>query len=103
MANNVDLLHGSVYKGLIYFALPLLATSLIQLLFSTADMLFAGNLLGTDSAAAIGSSTMIVFFLINFLLGLSAGASVVISQYFGAKQPDKVKSANAEWVSLLRL
>lgn len=93
MANNVDLLHGSVYKGLIYFALPLLATSLIQLLFSTADMLFAGNLLGTDSAAAIGSSTMIVFFLINFLLGLSAGASVVISQYFGAKQPDKVKSA----------
>ncbi len=93
MKTHIDLLHGSVYKGLIYFALPLLATSLIQLLFSTADMLFAGNFLGIGAAAAIGSSTMIVFFLINFLLGLSAGASVVISQYFGAKKPENVRSA----------
>ena len=93
MNTHIDLLHGSVYKGLIYFALPLLATSMIQLLFSTADMLFAGNFLGIGAAAAIGSSTMIVFFVINFLLGLSAGASVVISQYFGAKKPENVRSA----------
>lgn len=90
---NTDLLHGSVSKGLILFALPLLGTSLIQLMFSTADMLFAGNFLGDDAAASIGASTAIVYFLVTFLVGLSAGASVIISTYFGSGDKNKVQKS----------
>lgn len=90
---NTDLLHGSVFKGLILFALPLLGTSFIQLMFSTADILFAGNFIGDNAAAAIGASIFIVYFMITFLIGLSSGASVVISSYFGLGDKTKLQKS----------
>ncbi|MDO5844933.1 MAG: MATE family efflux transporter [Methanocorpusculum sp.] len=91
--NKVDLLHGSVFKGLILFTLPLIGTSLIQLMFSTADMIFAGNFLGDAAAAAVGASTLIVYFSIAFLVGLSTGAGVIISSHFGAGNKNKLQKS----------
>ena len=58
--NTHTLTEGSIWKGILLFALPLLGSSLIQQLYSTVDLIFVGQLLGTKASAAIGASGLIV-------------------------------------------
>lgn len=94
-----DLTKGSIIKGFILFALPLLGGSLFQQLYSTVDMLFVGNFLGKNAAAAIGASSILVNCLIRLFTGISVGAGVVIAQYFGAGEHKKMR--DCMWVSLV--
>ena len=64
--NTHTLTEGSIWKGILLFALPLLGSSLIQQLYSTVDLIFVGQLLGTKASAAIGASGLIVTCLIGF-------------------------------------
>ena len=66
-----DLTEGNIIKKFILFALPLLGGSLFQQLYSTADMLFVGNFLGKNAAAAIGASSILVNCLIRLFTGIS--------------------------------
>ncbi len=75
---------GSITGLLIRFSIPLLAGNLFQQLYNTVDSIVVGNYVGKEALAAIGSTTSLINTLVGFFLGLSAGASVVISQYFGA-------------------
>lgn len=78
-----DLLHGSCSRALIRYSLPLLGSSLIQLLYDTVDLIYIGQFLGTTAAAAIGTCALFIACLIGFFSGLSIGASILTARYYG--------------------
>lgn len=87
-----DLTQGNLWKQLIFFALPLLASSLIQQLYSTVDLIFVGHFLGKEASAAIGSSSLLITCVIGFFTGMSIGANVLAATFFGSKQYDELKA-----------
>lgn len=84
---------GSISKRMVAFALPLLLGNLFQQLYNTVDSLIVGNFLGSTALAAVSSSGSLIFMLIGFLSGISAGAGVVVSRYFGAEDEDGIHRA----------
>ena len=87
---DVDMTSGNVYGLLIRFAVPLLLGNLFQQLYNTVDTWVVGNYVGKEAFSAVGTVSPIINMLIGTFLGLSVGAGVVISQYYGARQEDKV-------------
>ncbi|ASB47749.1 MATE family efflux transporter [Alkalitalea saponilacus] len=80
--------------GLIFrFALPMVIGNLFQQLYNIVDSIIVGKFLGTEALAAVGASFPIFYTLISFFIGIGSGATIVISQYFGAKNYEKVKQA----------
>lgn len=75
---------GNIGKQLLLFCIPLLLGNLFQLLYNTVDSIVVGNYVGSTALAAVGAATPVVNLFIAFFVGLSAGAGVVISRYFGA-------------------
>ena len=84
---------GNVVHHLIAFALPLLAGNIFQQLYNTVDTWVVGNYVSNEAFSAVGTVSPIINTLIGFFTGLASGAGVVISQYYGAKQPEKVRDA----------
>lgn len=82
---------GNILKSIIFFALPLLGGSLIQQLYNTADMIFVGNFVSKQAAAAVGASSLLFTCLIGLLTGVSVGVGIVVSQKVGAQD---IKAAN---------
>lgn len=99
-SKRIDLTQGPPVKGIVSFALPLLASSIIQQLYSTVDLLFVGNILGTSSIAAVGIGVLLIACLVGFLTGASTGSNVVIAQAFGAGDERRVRSGLASSVAL---
>ena len=89
--NSHTLTKGSVGKGILLFALPLLGSSLIQQLYSTVDLIFVGQLLGTKASAAIGASGLIVTCLIGFFNGMAVGTNVFAARHYGARRFEQLK------------
>ena len=77
--------NGSIWKKMTYFALPLLIGNLFQQLYNTVDSLIVGNYLGSSALAAVSSSGSLIFMLIGFIGGISAGAGVIVARFFGAE------------------
>ena len=88
---DVDMTEGNILRHIIAFALPLLVGNLFQQLYNTVDTWVVGNFVNNEAYSAVGTVGPIINMLIGFFLGLSSGAGVVISQYYGAKQHDKVQ------------
>ncbi len=76
---------GSVGKGILTYSLPLLGAYLLQIMYSSADTFFAGNFLGSQGIAAIGSISLVAICLVNLFAGLSLGANVMAAHSIGAK------------------
>ena len=95
MAQNVkkrSFTEGPLFFKMILFALPIIATGLLQTMYSMADNIVVGRFSGDDFAlGAVGSTSALTNLSINLLIGISAGTSVVIAQAYGAKQ-DKIVS-----------
>lgn len=89
--NSHTLTKGSVGKGILLFALPLLGSSLIQQLYSTVDLIFVGQLLGTKASAAIGASGLIVTCMIGFFNGMAVGTNVFAARHYGARRFEQLK------------
>ena len=89
--NSHTLTKGSVGKGILLFTLPLLGSSLIQQLYSTVDLIFVGQLLGTKASAAIGASGLIVTCMIGFFNGMAVGTNVFAARHYGAKRFERLK------------
>jgi putative MATE family efflux protein len=83
---EMDMCSGSVLKKMIFFAVPLMCSSILQLLFNAADIVVVGRFAGDNSLAAVGSNGALINLLTNVFMGLSVGANVLTAQYFGAKQ-----------------
>ncbi len=86
-----DLTQGNEAKLIFNFALPMVFGNLLQQLYHVVDSIIVGNYLGKEALAAIGASFPIFYTLIAFVIGIGSGGTIVISQYFGAKNEDKVK------------
>lgn len=89
----VDMTSGPIAKQLILFAVPLLLGNLFQLLYNTVDVLVVGNFVGKEALAAVGSTTPIINIVVLFFNGISVGGGVVIGQYYGARDMDKLHRA----------
>lgn len=93
MEKGTKLLSGSIWKGIVSFAIPLFLGNLFQQLYNTVDSLIVGNFLGSDALAAVSSSGSLIFLLVGFFNGIAMGAGVVISKYFGARDYENLKKA----------
>lgn len=91
---------GNIARLLINFALPLLIGNIFQQLYNTVDSIVVGNYVSKQALAAVGCTGPIINALIGIFVGLSGGAGVVISQYYGAKDREKLHSAVQTTVAL---
>ena len=90
---DVDMTEGNILRHLITFAIPLLLGNIFQYLYNTVDSLVVGNFVGKEALAAVGSTTYIINTLVMFFGGISVGASVIISRYFGAHDDETLHRA----------
>ena len=88
-----DLIEGSIVDKVLLFAIPLMMTSMLQQLFNATDVAVVGKFASKEAMAAVGSNTPIVSLLVNFFVGISVGANVLIARSIGAKDTEKAKSA----------
>ena len=88
-----DLTKGHEGKLIFTFALPMLLGSIFQQLYNIVDSIIVGRVLGKEALAAVGNAFPIFFTLIALIIGIAFGGTIVISQYFGAKDYDKVRRA----------
>lgn len=84
---EIDMCNGSIADKILLFALPLMASSLLQLLFNAADVVVVGKFAGKEALAAVGSNTALINLLINLFVGLSVGTNVVVARRFGGRAP----------------
>ncbi|MBQ7267710.1 MAG: MATE family efflux transporter, partial [Synergistaceae bacterium] len=88
-----DMTDGTIWKHLVNFAFPLFMGNIFQQLYNTVDSIVVGNFVGADALGAVTSTIPIVITLIGLFIGLAMGASVVISQYFGARDIQNLRRA----------
>jgi putative MATE family efflux protein len=81
---------GRPWEKLLLFTIPLLVGNVFQQMYSTADAIFLGRFVGDNALAAVGSSIPLFFLILVILMGVSIGAGIMVSQYFGAKNRDAI-------------
>lgn len=87
---SINTTEGVLFPKIISFTIPLILSSVLQLLFNTVDMVVAGKYVGKTALAAIGSTSSLINLLVNVFLGLSVGANVLVARYFGSGQKKDV-------------
>ena len=92
-SHSFDMCSGSLADKILLFALPLMASSLLQLLFNAADIVVVGRFAGKEALAAVGSNTSLINLMINLFVGLSVGTNVVVSRDLGAGRHDNVSQS----------
>lgn len=93
MDESTDLIHGKIWKAILWFSIPMLVGNLFQQLYNTVDSYVVGNYVSSGALAAVGQSTPIINTLVGFFTGLATGAGVVIAQYYGGNIISKMKKA----------
>lgn len=91
--SQIRMTEGSISKNIIKFAVPLFLGNLFQQLYNTADSLIVSNKLGAIALGSVSATAMLIFLLIGFFQGLSLGAGVLISQFFGAEDIRNMRRA----------
>ncbi|HKK10054.1 MAG TPA: MATE family efflux transporter [Bacteroidales bacterium] len=86
-----DLTQGREGRQIFKFAAPLLLGNVFQQLYSVVDSIIVGQFLGKDALAAVGAAFPVIFTMISFVIGIAGGFTIIISQYFGAKQTENVR------------
>ena len=87
---QIDMCNGSLWDKILLFALPLMLSSMLQLLFNAADVVVVGRFAGKEALAAVGSNTSLINLMINLFVGLSVGTNVVVARDLGAGRRDNV-------------
>ncbi len=90
-AHEIDMTHGPLAGKLLLFAIPLMLSSLLQLLFNAADVVVVGRYAGDAALAAVGSTTALINLMVNIFIGLSVGANVVVALDLGAGRAEDVR------------
>lgn len=86
-----SMVSGTIWKEVILFSIPLLIGNLFQQLYNTVDSVVVGNYVGSDALAAVGASAPLGNLIIGLFMGISAGAGILVSRYFGAKKEKDLK------------
>ncbi|HHV79514.1 MAG TPA: MATE family efflux transporter [Firmicutes bacterium] len=98
---STDFTTGSIPLHLLRFSIPMLLGSLLQALYNTVDSIWVGKFVGTAGLGAVSVSFPIIFILIAMVTGVSIAATAIVSQYFGYGQPEMVRKAAVNTVTLL--
>lgn len=85
-----DMTEGTPWKKIVVFTLPMLIGNIAQQLYSTVDSIVVGKYVGDNALAAVGSASPILMLLLVLFIGISMGASIMVAQYFGAKQREEL-------------
>lgn len=96
----VDMTVGSPWKKIVLFAVPMLVGNIAQQLYNTVDSVVVGNYVGDNALAAVGSAGPILNLLIVLFVGISVGAGIMVSQYFGAKEREKLSVTIGNCITL---
>lgn len=91
--STCDITRGNITKQLLIFFWPIFVGNMFQQFYSLTDSVIIGKFVGSSALAAIGSTSTITSLFINLFIGIGSGATVIISQYFGASNIKKVKSS----------
>lgn len=91
--SKVDLLNGKLFKSILMFALPLIASGILQQSFNSVDVAVVGRWTGKAALAAVGSSGPIITLIVNLFVGVSVGTNVVIATFIGQKNSDGIRQA----------
>ena len=87
---EMDMCHGNLLKKMVIFTLPLLCTSILQLLYNAADMAVVGRFAGSTALAAVGSTTSLINLFLNLFINISVGVGVNVAQCYGAGDEERV-------------
>jgi len=90
---NNQIIEGVIWKQLLYFFIPILIGSAFQQLYNTADTIIVGQFVGKEALAAVGATGTLINLLVGFFVGMSSGATVIISQFYGADNHNAVSKA----------
>ena len=82
---EMDMCNGPILRKVLTYSIPLMLSGVLQLLFNAADVIVVGRFAGSQSLAAVGSTSSLINLLINVFIGLSIGANVLVARYYGAK------------------
>lgn len=88
---EMDMCNGPLLGKILLYSIPLMLSSILQLLFNAADVIVVGRFAGHESLAAVGSTSSLINLLINVFIGLSVGANVLVAQHYGAGRNEQVK------------
>ena len=91
--HRTDFTQGKLWKVILRFAFPLLIGNLLQQCYNVTDSVIVGQCLGKEALAAVSASFFQYYFVISWVIGVGSGISVVISQFFGAKDYVRVQRA----------
>lgn len=92
-SGEIDMTNGPLAGKILLFALPLIASGMLQLLFNAADVIVVGQFAGSNALAAVSSNGSLINLIVNLFIGLSVGAGVAVSYYVGAKDDDGTSEA----------
>ena len=90
-----DLSKGKVSKQIFLFSLPMLIGNVFQQAYNLIDSIIVGQFIGKEALAAVGASFPIIFLLVSLIIGIATGSTIMIAQFYGAKQMEKVKLVNS--------
>lgn len=88
--SGIDMCNGPLLPKLVLFALPLIATGLLQVFYNAADIIVVGKFAGDDALAAVTSTSSLISLMVNLFLGLSTGVSATVALHLGARHSKKV-------------
>ena len=91
--NSINMVEGSLWGKILKFSALYMLTAFLQHLYSTADVLVVGRFAGEEALAGVGTCTVLVNLFLNFILGLSAGATILLGQAIGAKNNEEISRA----------
>lgn len=92
--NSVDMVNGPLWGKILKFAVLHMMTAVVQHLYSAADVVVVGRFAGEEALAGVGTCSILVKMFLNFVLGLSAGTTIVLGQALGAGDKDKISKAS---------
>ncbi len=96
----VDMTEGSPWQKIVLFTVPMLAGNIAQQLYNTVDSVVVGNYVGDNALAAVGSAGPILNLLIVLFVGISVGAGIMVSQYFGARNREELSTTIGNCITL---
>lgn len=81
-----DMTQGTPWKSILIFTIPMIIGNIAQQLYNTVDSIVVGKYIGDNALASVGSAAPILNLLLVLFIGISAGASIMVAQYFGARE-----------------
>jgi putative MATE family efflux protein len=88
---EIDMCNGPLFGKILLFYVPLMLSGILQLLFNAADIVVVGRFAGSESLAAVGSTSSLINLLVNLFIGLSVGANVLVARFYGAGQQKELE------------